>query len=340
VNLAKQPVWIEGPHLFKKSGWYYLICAEGGTGEGHSEVVFRSLSVRGPYVPWAKNPILTQRTLDPRRPHPVTCTGHADFVETTDGAWWTVFLGCRPYEGNLYNTGRETFMLLVTWTDGWPIILPPDQPVPAIVVAARLPATPPSTIPLNGNFTWRDEFDRPELQPVWNFLRAPGEAWFSLRARPGALTLQPREVALGDRTSPSFLGHRQQHGHFTATTAVHVPLVAGESAGVAAFQNETHYFFLGIRRRETGLQVFLERASSLDHAGAPQTVANSEIPPPFPEIICLKIEAGDRAYSFSYGTRQGEWQTLKDNEDGSILSTAIAGGFVGTYVGPFARIDH
>jgi len=54
----------------------------------------------------------------------------------------------------------------------------------------------------------------------------------------------------------------------------------------------------------------------------------------------LKIEAGDRAYSFSYGTRQGEWQTLKDNEDGSILSTAIAGGFVGTYVGPFARIDH
>jgi alpha-N-arabinofuranosidase len=339
VDLSKQPVWIEGPHLFKKNGWYYLICAEGGTGEGHSEVVFRSHSVRGPYVPWAKNPILTQRTLDPRRPNPVTCTGHADFVETPDGAWWAVFLGCRPYEGNLYNTGRETFMLPVTWTDGWPMILPPDQPVPAVVVAPRLPAAPPSTIPLNGNFTWRDEFDRPELQPVWNSLRAPGDAWFSLRERPGALTLQPRDVALHDRASPSFLGHRQQHGRFTATTAIHVPMVAGESAGLAAFQNETHYFFLGIRRRDTGLQVFLERANSLDHAGAPQAVANSEIPPPSPEIVCLRIESNGRTYSFSSGTRLGEWQTLRDNEDGSILSTAVAGGFVGAYVGPFARID-
>jgi alpha-N-arabinofuranosidase len=116
-------------------------------------------------------------------------------------------------------------------------------------------------------------------------------------------------------------------------------MVAGESAGLAAFQNETHYFFLGIRRRDTGLQVFLERANSLDHAGAPQAVANSEIPPPSPEIVCLRIESNGRTYSFSSGTRLGEWQTLRDNEDGSILSTAVAGGFVGAYVGPFARID-
>ena len=339
VDPAKKTTWVEGPHLFKKDGWYYLICAEGGTSEEHSEVVFRSRSVRGPYLPWAKNPILTQRTLDPRRPDPVTCTGHADFVETPAGAWWAVFLGCRPYEGNLYNTGRETFMLPVTWTDNWPAILPPDQPVPVIAAAPGLPVAPSSVIPLNSNFTWRDKFDGPELQPVWNFLRTPPDAWLNLSAHPGALTLQPRDVSLHDRGNPAFIGYRQQHGRFVATTAVHAPTAAGESAGLAAFQNETHYFFLGIRRRDTALQVFLERTTSPDHEEAPQMVAHWEIPAPVPGLVYLKIEADGRAYTFSFGTRPTEWQTLSDHEDGSILSTTVAGGFVGAYVGLHARID-
>ena len=48
VHLADKPIWIEGPHLFRKDGWYYLIAAEGGTAENHSEVVFRSRSVDRP----------------------------------------------------------------------------------------------------------------------------------------------------------------------------------------------------------------------------------------------------------------------------------------------------
>src|SRR5688572_1200365 len=67
VDLSKKPIWIEAPHIFKKDGFYYLICAEGGTGYQHSEVVFRSDSVKGPYIPYNKNPILTQRHLDSTR---------------------------------------------------------------------------------------------------------------------------------------------------------------------------------------------------------------------------------------------------------------------------------
>ncbi len=339
TDLSQHPIWIEGPHLFRRGSWYYLICAEGGTGEDHSEVVFRSQAVRGPFVPFARNPILTQRTLDPRRPHPVTCTGHADLVATPDGAWWAVFLGCRPYEGNLYNTGRETFLLPVTWTDDWPVILGPNQPVPLIVAAPKLSLSPPPPVPLNGNFTWRDEFDGPALQPVWSFLRTPHATWFSLSARPGALTLQPRPIALHDRGNPSFLGRRQQHAHFTTTTAVGVPTVAGESGGIAAFQNETHYFFLGIRRLDSRLEVFLERASGQDHAGAPQVIARAEVSAPVPAQVYLRIEARGRLYSFSYAARPDEWRMLKDDEDGAILSTAVAGGFVGAYVGLHARVE-
>jgi xylan 1,4-beta-xylosidase len=339
TDLARHPIWIEGPHLFKRAGWYYLICAEGGTAENHSEVVFRSRSVHGPFLPWGRNPILTQRTLDPRRPDPVTCTGHADFVATPDGAWWAVFLGCRPYEGNLYNTGRETFMLPVTWTDDWPAILEPDQPVPTLVAVPRLPASPAPPIPLNGNFTWRDEFDGPALPPVWTQLRTPHESWYSLTEKPGALAIQPRAATLGGKGNPSFLGHPQQHATFAAIIAVHAPATAGASAGLVAFQNETHHFYLGLRRTDSGLQLFLERALATDHGGTPQTIATAEIPVPAAGLVYLRISAAGRAYSFSYATAPETWRTLLADADGSILSTPVAGGFVGVYVGPFARTE-
>src|SRR5690606_36990363 len=137
----------EAPHLFKVDGTYYLIAAEGGTGDQHSEVVFRSDDVWGPYEPYAGNPILTQRHLDPARPFPVTSTGHADFVQTPGGDWWAVFLGTRPYEGDHYNTGRETFLMPVRWVDGWPVITSGDETVPYVHARPALPPRPAAPVP-------------------------------------------------------------------------------------------------------------------------------------------------------------------------------------------------
>jgi xylan 1,4-beta-xylosidase len=341
VDVTKQPIWIEGPHIFKKAGWYVLISAEGGTAEDHSEVVFRSRNARGPYVPWDKNPILTQRDLDPGRPDPVTSTGHADFVETPDGSWWAVFLGCRPYEGRLYNTGRETFMLPVSWTNEWPTILAPNTPVPMTVAAPKLPPAPPPDIPLGGSFAWRDDFDRTSLAPVWNFLRAPGETWYTLSEKPGTLLMQARPVSLSSRENPSFIGRRQQHARFTATTALRLPIKQGYSAGLAAFQNEEYHFYLGVRSvGGGGAEVFLERAADSEQNAAQQTIARLSIAGPQPATVLLRIEGNRRKYTFSYATRPDEWIMVREDEDGSILSTAVAGGFVGTHLGLHARIDN
>src|SRR5690606_8046974 len=113
VDFSKQPIWIEGPHIYKRNGWYYLMCAEGGTGPHHSQVILRARSVWGRYQPAAHNPILTQRDLDPQRPDPLTNAGHADLVQGTDGSWWATFLATRTYADGQYNTGRETFLLPV-----------------------------------------------------------------------------------------------------------------------------------------------------------------------------------------------------------------------------------
>ena len=120
VDIAKKPIWIEGPHLYRIKGWYYLMCAEGGTEAGHSEVIFRSKSPWGPFEPGPKNPILTQRDLPADRADPVTNAGHADLIEMKDGSWWAVFLASRPYTGFRYDTGRETFLLPVTWRTAGP----------------------------------------------------------------------------------------------------------------------------------------------------------------------------------------------------------------------------
>jgi xylan 1,4-beta-xylosidase len=80
VDPATKPVWIEGPHLYKRNGWYYLMCAEGGTGANHSEVVLRARSPWGPFVPYAGNPILTQRDLPAHRAAPIINAGHADLI--------------------------------------------------------------------------------------------------------------------------------------------------------------------------------------------------------------------------------------------------------------------
>ncbi len=338
VDLTKKPIWIEGPHIFRTHGRYYLIAAEGGTGDQHSEVVFRSDSIWGPWQPDPDNPILTQRDLDPRRPFPITSTGHADFVETPGGEWWAVFLGTRPYADDLYNTGRETFMLRVRWDDDWPVILGHGQPVPYVRPRPHLPPQPPGPVPTSGNFTVRDDFAEPTLPPYWNVMRtAHGAPWYDLTSHPGWLTLRARPQALGGRGQPSFVGRRQQHATASASTAIaFAPARPGDFAGLAAFQNETHYYALGVGLTRGRPVVRLERRGGGSPSTPPEVLASAPLHLRPGSPVYLRIDAWGREYRFFYAERPGKWKALRAAADGTILSTKVAGGFVGTYFGLFA----
>jgi len=107
VDLSKKPIWIEAPHVYKKDGRYYLMCAEGGTGDWHSEVIFVSDNPKGPYVPAPNNPILTQRYFAKDRKNKVDWAGHADLVLGPDNKkYYGVFLAVRPNGKQRVNTGR------------------------------------------------------------------------------------------------------------------------------------------------------------------------------------------------------------------------------------------
>ncbi|MCL4703606.1 glycoside hydrolase family 43 protein [bacterium] len=329
VDLSKKPVWIEAPHIFQKNGYYYLIAAEGGTGDQHSEVVFRSKSVSGPYIPYQENPILTQRHLDPKRKNPITSTGHADFVETERGEWWAVFLGCRPYDNDFYNTGRETFLAPVRWQDGWPIINPDfvevqyHYPIPQKLSAEK------SEILFGGNFTFKDEFESKKLSYSWLFLRTPRTQWHSLSQRKGYLAIQLRSETCSENVNPSFLGHRQQHLAGTASVAFDFsPKAEHEKAGLLIFQNEKHFYFLckSVEGNKPVVQLYqssarLPQMELLAFQPLDETHAGKE--------LLLKIEARRSTYSFFYALSPNEWTLLKDEVDAKFLSTKVAGGFVG-----------
>ena len=121
VDIKKKPIWIEGPHIYKKDGRYYLMCAEGGTGGWHSEVIFVADDPKGPYTPAPSNPILTQRYFPQNRANKVDWAGHADLVEGPDGKYYGVFLAIRPNEKDMVNAGRETFILPVDWSGDFPV---------------------------------------------------------------------------------------------------------------------------------------------------------------------------------------------------------------------------
>ncbi len=332
VDIRKKPIWIEGPHLYHIDGWYYLMCAEGGTERGHSEVIFRAKSPWGPFVPNKQNPILTQRDLPADRPNPVTNAGHADLVQMEDGSWWSVFLASRPYSGYRFNTGRETFLLPVTWKDGWPLILPKGVAIPTTLPAPKAMTgfELPSFERLSGNFIKRDEFEGPP-DNEWLTVHVTKHPWWDFTRTPGLLYITPQKVNLDEKRNAAFLARRQQHTNFDASTGFKPPAQPGVAAGLAAYQNEGFWYFLGSRRVGAELQVFLERRER----GEAKVVAQTTVVVP-KDQLSLKISGAGQNYSFYYDAGQG-WQALRENDDGSILSTEVAGGFVGTVLGPFAR---
>jgi alpha-N-arabinofuranosidase len=335
VDIAKKPVWIEGPHIYKVSDTYYLTAAEGGTGENHSEVIFTAENVWGPYKPAPTNPILTQRDLPEERLLKVTCTGHADLTDTPEGNWAVVFLGCRPYKENFYNLGRETFLLPVTWENRIPIILPSGQHVPMKnrLEGSRKDLSHSASFP-SGNFRITDEFDSTDAAIYWNFIRIPEENWHHFRN--GNLTVQCRPVQLGSRLNPSFIGRRQQHNHFSVTTAVN--LAAGDStqkAGLALFTNETHFYFAGIKHVNGRMVVFLEKSGKEENTPTIH-LARIETGYAKEKDAFLKITGEMPYYHFYFSGDNENWIPLSENVDATFLSTATAGGFTGTYIGMYA----
>lgn len=337
THVQKNPIWIEGPHLFRVGKYYYLMCAEGGTCDWHSEVIFRANNPMGPWIECPNNPILTQRTgLDPKRPDIVTSTGHADIVQSKSGDWWAVFLGCRPYQDDFYNTGRDTYLLPVTWKNGWPEILEKGKAMPTVLSKTEWQKkyNVAEVNQMTGNFTYTDNFKDGKLNSRWMFLRNPSDFY---KFADDGLEINAKAVNISQPESPSAIFVRQQHNTFTAETEVTFnPSDEHQLAGLVLLQNEEYNFVFGKTMREGKSVVTLKRAERTNITVASATLDNSESEQP----LRLKIEGDGRYYNFYYAAGNGAWKLLAQGVDAVNLSTHQSGGFIGACIGLYATLSN
>lgn len=325
-----QGVWAEGPHIYKKDGFYYLLISEGGTAYEHALSVAISDDIRGPYRNNPRNPVLSHRQLS--YDTPITGVGHADLVELEDGRWYAVVLGWRLVDGRHGILGRETFLVPLVWETEpytWKA-RPPTYPVFSPEtgrVELRFPS-PFADTPQRDRGTFRDDFDAPALGLEWNFRRAPRRQFPSLAAEPGALRLRLQPGALAERAQYSFVGIRQRHFEFRAETRMIFAPSPGEEAGLLVVQNDKAALLLALAADASGQSARLIRHQHGD------AVALADVP--FDgDAIYLRVTGNYLDYRFDISADGERWRPVGDVVDGTVLSPYRIEGYnyTGVYIG-------
>jgi xylan 1,4-beta-xylosidase len=331
VDLSQKPIWIEGPHMYKKNGKYFLMCAEGGTGGNHSEVIFMSDSPKGPFIPASNNPILTQRYFPKDRKDKVDWAGHADLVETPDGQYYGVFLAIRPNVNNRVNSGRETFILPVDWSGTYPVFqngLVPMKPKLKLPEGVKNQTGQNGFFP-NGNFTYNDKLTDKSLDYRWIAMRGPRENFISTSKN--GVKINPFETNIKALAPVSALFHRLQHEDFeTSVTLDFKPKSEKELAGITCYQSERFNYVFGITKKDKDFYIVLERTEK----GESKLIASEKIS--LSKSIRLQVVGEKDEHHFNYSLDGKNFKNLGGPVSGDILSTDVAGGFTGSLIGLYS----
>lgn len=310
----------EGPHIYRKDGWYYLLISEGGTEYAHRITIARSRNIYGPYSGNPANPILTHMNRN-AQDNPIQGTGHADLVEAADGSWWMVCLAFRPQSGSHHLLGRETFLAPVRWDKGaWPVVNGDGT----IALQMEVPVLPQSTPPAP---SVRTRFDQPSLPAEWVYLQNPSPDNYLLTGK--ALRLKGTSASLDQSAvSPTFVARRQEHINFTAVTSLSLEdAMPGDEAGLSLFrETHSHYDFF-LRQETDGQSIVLRyRLGALLH---------TEVIPAKKKKVQLRITGTPDMYRFEYST-DGKQFHQAGAMDTRYISTETTGGFTGTVIGLYA----
>lgn len=321
--------WVEGPHLYKHDGHYYLMTAEGGTSWNHAVTVARATSLNGTYEIDPQNPMLTSQGKPELE---LQKAGHASIVETQNEEWYMVHLCSRPVgPERRCILGRETAIQKCVWSDdGW-LRLENDGNSPQVSVPApELPEHPFEVEPA------RDDFDGEELNIHFQTLRIPAdESWCSLKERPGWLRLYGRE-SLGSRHHQSLIARRVQAFRCEASTCLEFePETFQQMAGLTAFYDATTHYYVFVSYDEGKGKHLNLLATDLDTLDLP--LLGQEVNIDGWERIYLKVTFSYETLQFAYSQNGESWQNIGPVYDATKLSDdygpeSFTGAFVGICV--------
>ncbi len=329
----------EAPHIYKKDGFYYLFCAEGGTKYDHCETVLRSRNIWGPYELSPYSPLITSK---PYPQNPLQKAGHASIVEAGNGKWYISYLCGRPVgEERLCILGRETAIQEMVWENDWPRIA---NGVNAPVTSFEIEDLPGANDAegsriresnlLSGQ-DWCDDFD----DELWNLrfqtLRVPMGDKASLLERPGWLRMYGRE-SLESLFEQSFLAARQQHFNFCVDTKLEFsPVSYQQMAGLAYYYDNLSHYYLFVTRDEQQGRVVTMYKKILNQFTMPIGVGIA-IPKDGP--VYLRLTGEREMAQFWYSLDGTNYEKVGDALDATVLSDDYykkisTSRFTGAFVG-------
>ena len=322
----------EGPHLYKYDGFYYLMIAEGGTGYGHAATMARAQAIEGPYEADPAGPIITTRD-DPD--WPLQRNGHADLVQSPDGEFYLVHLCGRPLEGTRFcPLGRETAIQRVRKTDdGWFRLADGGHlPEPEIDAPDALHDEAVRT-------TQYDDFESPELDAVYQWLRTPcPEMFMSLRDRPGFLRLYGMESP-GSLYHQALIARRQTDFVFQASTAIDfAPDNFQQLAGIICYYNSSKFHYLYISTdQQIGKHIAIMSCEADRSMALTYPIEEQRVHLPEGGLTWLRASVNDAELRFSWSDDGENWNGIPVVLDQGLLSDEAgmegAEQFTGAFVG-------
>ncbi|MBR1496002.1 MAG: glycoside hydrolase family 43 protein [Oscillospiraceae bacterium] len=332
---------IEAPHLTKRGEYYYLMCAEGGTGYNHCVTMARSRHVDGPYEGGPENPILTSQPapsneradpdhLKPKYYNPDSVlqkSGHGSYVDLPNGETYLVHLCARPFVPELRCTlGRETAIQKMRWTeDGWLRMADGGRLAKREVPEPALPPCPLPRIPE------KDDFDSPTLGNFYYAPRILPERFVDLASRPGWARLRGQE-ARSSLNEVSILARKLTSVYARVTTKMEFrPLVHQHSAGLILYYDNMNYVNLRKYRSESldSDALSVTRMENGEREVYGRTPVEAGVP------VWLRLEVEGRRCRFLWSLDGGQYRPIGPEFDTTKFSDEYCryGEFTGTMVG-------
>lgn len=343
-------IFLEGPHIFKRNGWYYLFSADTGTGEAHGQTIQRSKNVWGPYEMFRAD--FMQRETDSEAYSILTSrhhedillqkSGHCDLVETPDGEWYAVHLCGRALEERnpadaarfpncrRYMIGRETAIQKMRWTqDDWLVLdcngnTPQTQVEPPKAAQSR-------AVRKKAAFA-RDDFNSASLHLDYQSLRIPmDEHFISLTARPGWLRMYGRS-GLASKFSQTLIARRMTEYRIEAAACMEFePEVFKQMAGLILLYDTDNYLYLHVSHDEdNGKCITLLKAENKKYE-----YLTDYLPVEPEKAVYLKLALEGSRVQFFWGYQEKELKKIGPEVNASFLSDEACneGWFTGTMIG-------
>ncbi|KAK1658335.1 xylosidase/arabinosidase [Colletotrichum godetiae] len=302
----------EGPHIYKRGGYYYLLVAEGGTFEHHMLSIGRSKDIWGPYESCEMNPIMTA---DGKPDDYIQNIGHGELFQDQSGAWWAAVLGVRNENGRP-PLGRETFLTAVEWPeDGWPTIQQPAMELERILsgpVGGSKSLIHEALAGVDLVYIRDPEFDRYHISGANDF------------------TLQCSASDLSTPTATgTFVGKRQRSIDASASVRLKVARATRGKpvrAGLAIYKDAPRHVSLSFDFGSSELlfKVTTTSEDKLQSTSIPVHVDTT--------VLGMRLEATAREYTFSYRENDlGDWIEAGRAQVADLVEREMTGPIFGVF---------